>query len=39
VRSLHAAAWLRRSGLARVQSLAGGIEAWTRRIDPSLPHY
>jgi len=39
VRSMHAAQFLRAHGFARARSLAGGIEAWTRAIDPSLPRY
>jgi adenylyltransferase/sulfurtransferase len=38
VRSLHAAALLAHAGL-RVASLAGGIDAWSLTIDPSLPRY
>jgi rhodanese-related sulfurtransferase len=38
VRSLSAAALLRRVGIAAV-SLQGGIDAWSLRIDPSLPRY
>ena len=39
VRSLHAARFLRAHGFARARSLAGGIDAWTHAIDPSLPRY
>jgi adenylyltransferase/sulfurtransferase len=39
VRSLHAAEVLSRAGLSDVASLAGGIEAWSLQIDPSLPRY
>jgi rhodanese-related sulfurtransferase len=39
VRSRHAALWLRAHGFPEAQSLAGGIEAWSTRIDPSLPRY
>lgn len=38
-RSLRVAMWLRGQGFARVSSLAGGIDAWAERIDPSLPRY
>ncbi len=37
VRSLSAAAWLRREGFEQAQSLAGGIDAWSARIDPAVP--
>jgi rhodanese-related sulfurtransferase len=39
VRSRHAALFLRAHGFPRAQSLAGGIDAWTRRVDPALPRY
>lgn len=39
VRSARAAAILTAAGLAGVRSLEGGIEAWTRDVDPSLPGY
>ena len=39
VRSLNVAAWLRREGFEQAQSLAGGIEAWSARIDPTVPRY
>lgn len=39
IRSLHAVAFLEQAGLANVVSLAGGIDAWSREIDPRLPRY
>jgi rhodanese-related sulfurtransferase len=39
VRSLSAAALLERSGFASVASLAGGIDAWSLEVDPSVPRY
>lgn len=39
IRSLSGAAILRRAGIERAVSLAGGIEAWSQRIDPSIPRY
>jgi rhodanese-related sulfurtransferase len=39
VRSLRAAELLSGAGLAAVASLAGGIDAWADRIDPSVPRY
>jgi rhodanese-related sulfurtransferase len=39
IRSLNAAAMLERIGYTRVASLAGGIDAWSQLIDPSLPRY
>jgi rhodanese-related sulfurtransferase len=39
VRSLDAAMFLARNGWPDVASLAGGIDAWARVIDPSLRRY
>ena len=39
VRSLHGAAFLQQHGIAPVASLAGGIDAWSGLIDPSVPRY
>lgn len=39
VRSLLAARWLRASGFHSVTDLEGGIEAWSRDVDPSVPRY
>jgi rhodanese-related sulfurtransferase len=38
-RSLSVAAWLRNQGFTQAQSIAGGIEQWSRQIDPSVPRY
>ena len=38
VRSNMAAEWLRAQGF-RARSLAGGIDRWSREIDPSVPRY
>ena len=38
-RSLEAFHILRKAGFGRVHVLAGGIDAWAERIDPSLPRY
>ncbi len=38
VRSLHGAAWLQQLGVDAV-SLRGGIDAWSLRVDPSVPRY
>jgi rhodanese-related sulfurtransferase len=38
-RSLSVAMWLRGQGFERAQSLAGGIDYWSRAIDPSVPRY
>jgi adenylyltransferase/sulfurtransferase len=39
VRSLGGAAVLERHGLAGVVSLRGGIDAWSRTVDASVPIY
>jgi len=38
-RSLSVVMWLREQGFPRSQSLAGGIDAWSRTVDPSIPRY
>lgn len=39
VRSMNVTAWLRQQGFEKVQSLRGGIDRWSREIDPSVPVY
>ena len=39
MRSLNVVGWLRSQGVDNVQSLNGGIDAWTLTVDPSLPRY
>ncbi len=39
VRSLSAAALLREAGYGSALSLRGGIDLWSRVIDPSVPRY
>jgi len=39
VRSLDVAAYFAGHGFTNVQSMRGGIEAWSREIDPSVPRY
>ena len=38
-RSLSVANWLRQQGFGKAQSVAGGIDAWSRTIDPTVPRY
>ena len=38
-RSGRVAAYLRQSGYTSVANLAGGIDAWSREVDPSVPRY
>jgi rhodanese-related sulfurtransferase len=39
MRSLNVTMWLRAQGFERAQSLAGGIDHWSRAIDPAIPRY
>lgn len=38
-RSLDAASYLIGHGFTNVRSLDGGIDAWTREVDPAVPRY
>ena len=38
-RSLNVALWLRDQGFTHAQSLSGGIDAWSRTVDPNIPRY
>jgi len=39
IRSMQALEILRAAGFSRVRSLAGGIDAWSTQVDPSVPRY
>ncbi len=39
VRSMNVTAWLRQQGFEKAQSMRGGIDAWSRRVDESVPVY
>lgn len=39
VRSLSVVEWLRRQGVEQCVSLIGGIDLWSRQIDPAVPRY
>ena len=39
VRSLQVVAFLERQGYERVYNIAGGIDAWAREVDASVPLY
>ena len=39
VRSMNVTAWLRQQGFEKAQSLRGGIDAWSRRVDGKVPLY
>ena len=37
--SMGAAEYFRKQGFTRVNNVAGGIDAWSREIDPGVPRY
>ncbi|MBL0349620.1 MAG: hypothetical protein IPP68_04505 [Elusimicrobia bacterium] len=39
IRSLDAVAYLRERGFEQAQSMAGGIDAWSTRVDRTVPRY
>jgi adenylyltransferase/sulfurtransferase len=39
MRSMHATVFLRQHGKQETWSLAGGIDLWSRQIDPQVPRY
>jgi rhodanese-related sulfurtransferase len=39
MRSMNVTVWLRNQGYEQVQSLRGGIEAWSTEIDAIVPRY
>jgi len=39
MRSERAVQWLRANGFSNAINLAGGIDAWARRIDPAMRTY
>lgn len=39
VRSMQVTAFLREAGFEDVMSMAGGIDAWSLQIDPTVPRY
>jgi rhodanese-related sulfurtransferase len=39
VRSMSVTNWLRQQGFDKAQSMRGGIDAWSREIDPKVPLY
>jgi rhodanese-related sulfurtransferase len=38
-RSLRVTQFLRQNGFGQAQNMAGGIDAWSLEIDPSVPRY
>ena len=39
VRSMNVTVWLRQQGFEKAQSMRGGIDAWSRRVDQKVPLY
>jgi rhodanese-related sulfurtransferase len=39
VRSLNVVHWLREQGVENCTSMAGGIDAWSLTVDPTVPRY
>ncbi len=39
VRSMNVTVWLRNQGFDNVQSMRGGIDAWSREVDAAVPRY
>jgi rhodanese-related sulfurtransferase len=39
VRSMNVTAWLRQQGFEKAQSMRGGIDAWSRRVDANVSVY
>src|SRR5574341_888675 len=38
-RSLQVATFLEKNGFAKVHNLQGGVDAWSRTVDPAVPLY
>jgi rhodanese-related sulfurtransferase len=39
VRSMNVTVWLRQQGFEKAQSMLGGIDSWSRKIDQNVPVY
>jgi rhodanese-related sulfurtransferase len=39
MRSMNVTVWLRNQGFVQVQSLRGGIDAWSAEVDPKVGRY
>jgi rhodanese-related sulfurtransferase len=39
VRSMNVTVWLRQQGFENAQSMRGGIDAWSRLVDQTVPRY
>ena len=38
-RSMRALQMLRQAGFRKLKNLRGGIDSWSREVDPSVPRY
>ena len=38
-RSMQVAMFLEKNGFAKVHNLQGGVDAWSRTVDPAVPLY
>ena len=38
-RSMQVASFLKHHGFSHVANIMGGIDAWSREVDPSIPRY
>lgn len=39
IRSMNVTVWLRQQGFEKAQSMRGGIDAWSLRVDGKVPMY
>jgi rhodanese-related sulfurtransferase len=39
IRSMHAINFLTQAGFTNLSNLSGGIDAWSREVDPKIPRY
>jgi rhodanese-related sulfurtransferase len=39
IRSMNVTVWLRQQGFEKAQSMRGGIDAWSRKVDSKVPKY
>ena len=39
IRSAAVSEYLRQLGFSKVKNLAGGLDAWARTVDPTMPRY
>jgi rhodanese-related sulfurtransferase len=39
IRSMHAINFLEHAGFTNLANLSGGIDAWSREVDPKTPRY